>query len=179
MLSILMVGLVMCAFASGADLYGSPHGSDNTNGSKDGRFATLERAQGAILEMKDNNVVPEDGVTVWLWGGDYLRTASFELASEDSGTPDASIVWQSPGKETVRLLGGRIITGFGPVTDETVRAGLSEDARDQVSAVDLRAQGIEHCGKLRSRGCGRSAASCGEFFFAGKHMTLARWPNEG
>jgi hypothetical protein len=174
-----MGALLLCVAPTAADFYVSPQGSDAATGGKEDPFTTLERARDAIRAMKQDHGLPQGGVTVWLRGGDHLRVKALELAQADSGTPDAPIVWQAYPGEKARLLGGRVITGFEPVTDPTVLGRLSGAARDHVLVADLRSQGLEDYGKLRSRGFGRSAVSHGELFFAGKPMTLARWPNEG
>src|SRR5437899_1217929 len=46
--------------------------------------------------------------------------------------------------------------------------------------IDLRALGITNYGEMKSRGFSRptTPAHC-ELFFAGRPMTLARWPNQG
>ena len=51
------------------------------------------------------------GITIWLRGGDYLRTAALELSAADSGTAEAPVVWRAWQDETVRLLGGRTLSG--------------------------------------------------------------------
>lgn len=174
----LFVAFLLSAVAQ-ADLFVSPTGSDENPGTRRKPFATLERAREALREMKRNRTWPRGGLTVWLRAGDYLRTESFELTAEDSGMPGAPVVWRAWRKERARLLGGRVVTGFQPVTDEATRARLDEAARDNVLVADLAAQGIQDYGALRSRGFARSGLAHGELFFGGLPMTLARWPNPG
>jgi hypothetical protein len=66
------------------------------------------------------------------------------------------------------------------VTESTVQDRLPPDARGKVVSVDLRKAGLTEFGAMKSRGFSRpaEAAHC-EFFFHGRPMTLARWPNEG
>jgi hypothetical protein len=89
-------------------------------------------------------------------------------------------VWRAYQDEPVRLLGGRALSGFQPVTDPAVLNRLAENAREGVRQINLRALGITDFGEMKSRGFGRSTtpAHC-ELFCDGKPMTLARWPNEG
>ncbi len=170
----------LCSVTAHADLFVSPGGSDDNPGTETKPFATLERARDALREMKRNGTLPKGGLTVWLHGGDYIRTKTLELTADDSGTPGAPLVWSACGNERARILGGRVITGFQPVTDESVRARLDDMARDKVLVADLRAQGIQDYGTLKSRGFARPAAPAqGELFFGGLPMTLARWPNTG
>jgi len=176
---MVLLAMVVCSLTAHADLFVSPGGSNDNPGTEQKPFATLERARDAVREMKRNGSLPKEGLTVWLRGGDYTRANAFELTAEDSGTPEAPVVWQARGDERVRLLGGRVIKGFQPVKDEAVRIRLDETARGQVVVADLRAQGISDYGTLRPRGFGRSAVAQGELFFGGRPMTLARWPNAG
>ncbi len=175
-----LLSLALCGVAARADVYVSPDGSDGNPGTKRKPFATLERARDAVREMKRAGALPKGGLTVWLRGGDYCRAQTLQLTAEDSGAPGAPIVWRAYRNERARLLGGRVITGFRPVTDAAVLARFDESVRDKVLEADLRALGIEDYGSLQSRGFGRPTAPAhGELFFGGRPMTLARWPNEG
>ena len=61
-------------------------GSDESPGTEAKPFKSLERARDAIRALKKSGGLPEGGVTVWIRGGTYPLTASFELTQEDSGT---------------------------------------------------------------------------------------------
>jgi hypothetical protein len=175
-----IAGLLLFCFAARADLFVSPRGSDANPGSKAKPFATLERARDAVRELKRAGKVSQRGLTVWLRGGDFLRTNVLELTAADSGAPNGPVVWRAYGTERVRLLGGCVLTGFQPVSDASVLARLDKAARGHILQLDLRAVGITDYGEMKSRGFGRATtpAHC-ELFFAGRPMMLARWPNEG
>jgi hypothetical protein len=175
------VGLHLAGIAWGQTaFYVAPGGSDANPGTRARPFANLETARDAIRRLKEQEAWPRGGVTVWLRQGDYTRTRSFELASVDSGRPDAPMVYCAYRNETVRLLGGQMLNGFQPITDPAVVNRLSPQARGQVVQMDLRAGGITDYGQLRSRGFGRSLQPAhAELFFDGKPMVLARWPNQG
>jgi len=163
-----------------AEFFVSPAGSDGNPGTKFKPFATLERARDVARELKRENKFPKRGLTIWLREGDYVRTNALELSAEDSGKPNTPIVWRAYKNETVRLLGGRKLTGFQPITHATALSHLDEKARSQVLQLNLRTLGITDFGEMKSRGFGRptSVAHC-ELFFNNRPMTLARWPNEG
>ena len=163
-----------------ADFYVAPTGSDANAGTKGSPFATLERAREAVRSLRQTGQLLQDGLTVWLREGDFVRTNALELTDADSGTDKAPILWQAYGDERVRLVGGRVLTGFQPVTDAAVLARLDPAARDHVLQLNLRARGITDFGEMKSRGFNRpmAPAHC-ELFFGGRPMTLARWPNEG
>lgn len=172
--------LLLCVLTARADLYVSPSGADSNPGTKRKPFATLERARDAVRALKRDTGIPKGGLTVWLRGGDYCRSESFHLIAEDSGAPGAPIVWRAYRNERARLLGGRVIPGFRPVSDSAVLARLDEAAQSKTLEADLRALGLEDFGKLQSRGFGRPTVPAhGELFYGGRPMTLARWPNEG
>lgn len=179
-LMLIFVLFATTAAASAVEFFISPAGNDADPGTLEKPFATLERARQALADQRKSDGGLAAGATIWLRGGDYLRTAAFELAADDSGTADAPIVWRSYQNETARLLGGRTLFGFEHVTDPAVLNRLSEKARAAVLRVDLRGQGISEFGTLKSRGFGRptTPAHC-ELFCDGQPMTLARWPNEG
>ena len=176
-----ILGTILLAALPGpaAQLYVSPAGSDINPGTRAKPFATLERARDEVRKLRQADRL-KGGATIWLRGGDYIRTNAFELTSADSGMADAPIVWRSAKGENVRLLGARKLAGFQPVTDPAIFARLPEAARGQVQEVDLRALSLTDFGKMSSRGFSRppTPAHC-ELFFGGRPMTLARWPNEG
>lgn len=186
-LVILLLMVVMEPRAcSETEFFVAPGGSDTWSGTKpapvadgvDGPFATLERARDAIRHLKQSHGLPEDGIVVWLRGGDYVRTASFELTAEDSGARECPISYRAFPGESVRLLGGCILRGFEPVTDPVVLERLPACGRGAVVQADLKEQGITDYGSLKARGFGRSIQPGAlELFFDGEPMTRARWPN--
>ncbi|MCX6923890.1 MAG: right-handed parallel beta-helix repeat-containing protein, partial [Verrucomicrobia bacterium] len=179
-LLIVSVAFLLPLPCPAAELFVSPIGSDTNAGTRAKPFATLERARDEARRLRKDEQPPRGSLTVWLGGGDYLRTNALELTAADSGTPEAPVTWRSQEGETVRLIGGRKLRRLAPVTDPAVRARLPEAARTQVMQVDLKALGITDFGQMRSRGFSRplTPAHC-ELFFGGRPMTLARWPNEG
>ena len=136
----------------------------------DGPFATLERARDEIRKLKARGKF-KDGVIVLIRGGFYYRNKTFELTSDDSGLPDSPIIYRAHPGEDVRLIGGKVVTNWEPVTDPEVLVKLDESARDKVLQADLRALGITDYGQPSGGGL--------ELFFKDKPMTLARYPNEG
>ncbi len=157
------------------DLYISNDGNDAWSGrfatadrnKSDGPFKTLQRARDEIRRRKQARAV-----TVNIRGGDYLLPQTFELSSQDSGTKDCPVTYQAYENETVRLIGGRRITNFKPVTDPAILKRLDGPARGNVMQADLKAAGISDFGEVAQ------ANKTLELFFQNKPMTLARWPND-
>lgn len=137
----------------------------------DGPFATQERARDEIRKLKESGPLPGGGAMVIVRGGVYSLEKPFELGPEDSGTEAAPIVYVSFPGEEVRLVGGKTITGFAPVSDAETLKRLDENARGNVVQADLKALGIADFGPPDAAGA--------EVFFNDEPMVLARWPNEG
>ena len=96
-----------------ADFHVSPRGNDSNDGSAGSPFATLEAARDTIRAMGADN-----GATVYLHGGRYLREQPFVLGPQDSGTQDHPVVYQAAKGETPVLDGSRQITGWKTLTTE-------------------------------------------------------------
>ena len=185
---ILAVTLTVAATAvargRAADFYIAPAGNDEWSGrlaqpnatATDGPFGTLERARDAIRTLKSRGPLPAGGVTVELSGGTYELAGPLELTAQDSGTENAPIIYRAAPGETVRLLGGRNVTGWKSVTDQSVLERLDEPARGQVWQADLKALGISDLQGINSPRSYQSDPGL-EVFFQDQPMTLARYPN--
>lgn len=178
---------LMAADAGGAPpdnqadaIYISPAGSDQNTGTRMKPFATLERARDHIRSLKRAGKLPKHGITVWLRGGVYTLAETFKLGPDDSGTDGAPIVYRAYPREKVSLIGGRRISGFGPIRDATALGRIKEPYRDKVLWLNLKRLGITDFGKLVPRGFGLPMHPAAlELFFQDRPMTLARWPNDG
>ena len=169
--------LASAAGEPAATLFVGPKGTDENPGTRERPFATLERARDAIRALKKGGGLPAGGVAVEILPGVYELRKSFELTSEDSGTPEAPVVYRGQAAADVRLIGGRAVGAWKPVADKAVLARLDPAARGHVLAADLKAQGITDFGQL-SRDALRGGPML-ELFFNGKAMPLSRWPNKG
>ncbi|MFA6239300.1 MAG: hypothetical protein WC655_00135, partial [Candidatus Hydrogenedentales bacterium] len=179
--SITLVFSAMTAAAGEAPsqlLFVSPEGNDAWSGKlavpneakTDGPFATLIRARDEARKMKAETGTALGGLTITVRGGSYFFDAPLALTAEDSGTPDAPVVYMAFPGEEVRFIGGKSISGLERVADEAALARLDERARGHVYCANLKAQGIADFGVP---GAGV------ELFFQDTPMTLSRWPNEG
>lgn len=181
------LGLLISFAASTAraDFHVAPDGSDAARGSRSRPFATLERARDAVRGLKAEGRLPNGEFTVWLHGGDYRRTNVLELTAADAGTAKTRIVWRPWKDGRVRLLGGLALPAVSQpawtaVQDDAVLRRFSVEARPHIRQLRLRDFGPTEFGSMQSRGFSRSTATAHcELFFAGRPMTLARWPNEG
>ena len=104
------------AGAARADFFVSPKGNDHWSGrlaepnKDDGPFATVARAQQAVRALLPT-LNPRRTVRVVLRGGTYYLNETLMFGPEDSGTPDAPVVYMAKTGEAVVLSGGRRITG--------------------------------------------------------------------
>ena len=159
--------------------YVATNGDDANAGTEPKPFASLLRAQQAVRALKQQGELPKGGAVVLVRQGTYQLSQSFKLTAEDSGAPDAPVIYQAFSGEEVRLSGGVAVTGFKPVTDRAALARIPRDAHAHVMRADLRAQGITDFGKLTPRGYSRRIEPAHmELFFNDRPMELARWPNK-
>ncbi|MDF2650832.1 MAG: putative pectin lyase [Paenibacillus sp.] len=160
-------------------------GNDNNPGTLEAPLATLEGARNAIRKLKRTTGLPKGGVEVCLRGGAYPLRETFQVDEQDSGTPEAPIVFRSYKDEEARIVGGIDLPadGFGPVTDAEVLKRLPVDGREHIVQFDLSALGVTDYGVIRQTGFGLPLAANDqtppELFYNGNTMTIARYPNEG
>ena len=155
----------------------APGGSDEGPGTADQPFATLQAARDAVRKLRTAGDLPREGVIVELAGGTYELTAPFELTAQDSGTEGAPVIYRSRSGERARLVGGRLLTGFAPVTDPDILERLDPAARGKVVATSLRDQGITDLAGISAPEWAQGQPGL-ELFFKGRRMTIARWPND-
>lgn len=159
-------------------IFVSPRGKDTNPGTSAAPVATLSRARDLIRALKARGV--RGAIAVEILPGEYRITAPLTLTKEDSGSPDAPIVYRAAQPGRAVFYGGRRLRGFQPVTDPAVLSRMPEEARGKVMQCDLRAQGITDYGRLAVRGFGQPPSPPTlELFVNGRPMTLARWPNAG
>ncbi|GAB6165260.1 hypothetical protein JCM19992_12600 [Thermostilla marina] len=178
---VMSIGIASSPVAQGEQgtlqIHVAVDGDDHAAGTAEAPLASLEAARDLLRELK-----PRNGAVVWLHGGRYVRTHAFELTANDSGRPDAPIIYKAVPGETVILDGGRRLDAavFLSVSDESVVARLPENARDRVVYADLHKLGIDDLGRFGPRGFGRPTFPAPpELFIDGKPMQIAVWPNPG
>ncbi len=180
--------LLICALLLGACaknkneavFYISPEGNDNQPGSIEMPFASLERAREAVRQLKQENGVPDGGITVYLREGIYPVQQTFHLTETDSGKEGSPVVYKAYPEETVRFVGGQVIQDFEPLSNEAVKNRINPDFRNKIWQTDLKAAGITDYGSIKPTGFSRDNQPAGlELFFNGEPMTIARYPNQG
>jgi hypothetical protein len=168
-----------------AEFWIAPGGDDHAEGTRQHPLATLERARDAIRQLKEAGRYRADGVTVWLRGGIYPRTRSFDLDARDSGQPGAPVVYAAAPNETPRLAGGKVIpaAAFRPADPAFCAAVIEPPARSHLLQVDLKDFGVTDYGEIQEMFAVDFGSSTHylpaplELAVDGRSMTLARWPN--
>ena len=159
-------------------LYVSPGGRDDNAGTQESPLRTLLGARDHVRGL--TSAQHQEPVTVLFAEGTYTFETPVEFAKEDSGSPEASIVYRVQPGAAVRFSGGCTVADWRSVTEEAVLARLPEESRKHIRVSDLGAQGITDFGKLSVHGfaIGGGPAEA-ELFHDDSPMTLARWPNDG
>lgn len=161
------------------EVFVSPSGNDANPGTLDKPFKSLEAARNAVRGQIARGL-PASGLTVWLRGGLYERSATLELNQLDSGTASSPVTWRACAGETARLVGARRLSPawFTPVASSSpVWNRLDASAKGVALQVDLKAHGITDYGTLLPRGFGKSNNAALELFINGKAQPLGRWPD--
>ncbi|MBQ2788253.1 MAG: hypothetical protein IJE97_01355, partial [Thermoguttaceae bacterium] len=170
--------------ASQRTVYVAPNGNDAADGSRETPVATLAKAfEIAQHWAKDANKESGNAVVVELADGVYRvdRTAALDGVSD-------VVVKPASGAKAV-LTGAVEVDNFqtlndGAKTSNAVADAASrfqEAARSKIFVADLKAAGVEDCGRLAARGygVGEKVAPIPSLYVDGESQTLARWPNVG
>lgn len=120
-----------------------------------------------------------------MYGGIHSRSTAFELSAEDSGTPEAPVVYAAAPDEIPIVSGMAALRPewFVPVSDQEVLSRVIDPAaRERLLQCDLRAHGITDFGQLSRRGHDVTPPEITktpppELYVNGTRMTRARWPN--
>ncbi len=181
--------MVLCGKARALDIYVSPTGNDTWSGLKrdhhgngdQGPFATIERARDEIRRLRTSGRLKHETVHVKIATGRYELKQPIELAKQDSGDDNAPVIYEAETSKVteVRVVGGRALTGFTPVTDPAVLQRLAPEAREHVLKTDLKSQEIGDIPGIQTSSQWAVSEVGMELFFKDKPMTIARWPNKG
>lgn len=151
-------------------LYVAPTGADTNPGTKAAPRASLAGARDAVRKLAAAGL-PAAGVTVEFAAGDYEQSVPVEFGQGDSGTAEKPILYRAAPGAAVRLIGGKVVTGWQSITDQQMRRRLTPEVRDQVHWADLKALGVTDLGGVIDNRL--------ELFYNDQPTTLARWPNQG
>jgi hypothetical protein len=100
-------------------------GRDDFPGTRAQPFATLQRAQAAVRELRQSAGWPKAGVTVRVGAGTHVLTEPLVLTPEDSGTAERPLVFAGEAGQTI-LSAGRRVAGWRRVEDGLWAAEVPE-----------------------------------------------------
>lgn len=114
--------MFLCSLSRAAqpDFFVATNGNDQWSGKlaepkadkTDGPFASFERAQQAVRELKKSQANRDAAIVVAIRGGTYWLQSPISFGPDDSGTEKAPVVYQAFGDERPVFSGGRPITGW-------------------------------------------------------------------
>ncbi|MBF8294233.1 MAG: Beta helix protein, partial [Bacteroidetes bacterium] len=183
LLSSLLLTTFMFTCVQAQQLFVSPTGDDSNPGTSEKPFRTLERARAAVrVYHRTTPASNRQPFTVWLRGGTYHLTQTFELTRDDSGVPGAPVTYAAYEHESVRLSGGMTLpsSSFRPASGPGILRRLPPESRRHVVQADLRALGVRDLGEHRQFGHGHPVVPAPmELFWNDSVLQLARYPNSG
>ena len=122
------------------EVYVALNGNDENAGTIDAPFRTLEAARDYVREINDGT----KPVIVYIRGGTYVLSKSFELTDADSGTEEAPVTYRAYPGEKVIISGSPVASWshFVPVEGEMKDLLPTDDAKNNVMVADASALGI-------------------------------------
>lgn len=120
----------------------APDGEDDNDGSMGRPFATIERAQRTIRQLKTNGRYPKGGVTVMIRGGRYPMAPGLAFDEYDSGEPGSPVTWRAYRGEKPVFDGGWRVPGLKPVADQAKLSQIPPEARAGVRCCDVGEEGF-------------------------------------
>ena len=145
----LMVGVIFTAFSR--DIYVSPKGNDDNQGTKKSPVQSVQMAKKLAVEILESGKLTE--VTVWFGDGIYPVTEPLIFEPLKSADKNATLVFKAEKNSKPVISGGVQITGWEKNSEGFWEAHLPEKLKE---STDFR-----------------------ELFIDGKRATRARFPNEG
>ena len=167
--------------------YVATDGSDADPGTLAAPFATLEKARDVVRALP--RPLPAGGVTVFVRGGTYRRTATFNLTSSDSGTEAAPVFYKAYTGETPKFTSGTplLASAFGPL-DASMQSRVATGVTvSNIRQLDLAAFSFANDGpfpvrfnqnRLRNPYYTSVDGEIFELFFNGARAPLSRYPND-
>lgn len=152
--------------------YVSPVAKKNGTGSKRSPFESLESARDAIRTLKKKDGLPQGGIQVILLEGNYSMEKAFTLDEQDSGTPEAPIVYRGSNGDKVKLSSGYDfdVSKLKIVKESDILKRLKPESHGKVMAI-----AVPEAAHKNFIGDGKY----GMISMDGHLLTLSQWPNRG
>lgn len=149
-------------------LFVSPDGSDNNDGSIEKPFQTIKKA---IDEAKFKKNINPSGVIIYLRGGTYSLDQTLDIEKGLSGTKEYPTIFSNYQDEKVVITSGVGLKSqdFSQIKDAKMKARLNQAIAKNVRAASLSGFNITNFGSIENR----------SLYANGEAMTLSRYPNQG
>ena len=143
---LLVLQLLLFFPAQSAEIFVAPGGSDSNDGSRQHPLASVSAALRMAREMRRlRDPAIQNGIHIFLAGGNYFLAESIFVRPEDSGTPDSPTTIEAmPGQQPV-LNGGLPIANWSLL--KTSSPAMAPAARGKLWVADL-PEGISNTRQL-------------------------------
>jgi hypothetical protein len=144
-LPLVLLSAALAQAAPKADWFVAPTGKDTWSGTQpsanaeksDGPFATVQRAQLAVRELKQREPQRTGAIVVMLRGGTYVLDKPLEFTAGDSGAAGAPVIYAAyPGEEPL-LSGGVRLTGWETTPEGRWQLTIPQVQRGEWSFIQL------------------------------------------
>lgn len=115
------------------EFYVSPQGQDNSIGSKESPFSSLQVARDAIRALSSEQRA--QNITVWLRGGAYTLSETLVLNRKDGGKGESFVTYRAVENETPIISSGKTVNGWKIL--DTELDGLPNIAKGKVWVADV------------------------------------------
>jgi len=161
---------------TGLELYVSPTGNDNNDGSAQKPWKTIAKAQSYIRELNKDNKLPEKGITVWLRGGRYEQATTLAFNASDNGTADKPIIYRAYNNEQVSLFNGKMIDpkAWKPIGKEAAKRVHPAIKPEKLRELDIAALGLKNASVFADKFINWTLF---DFFANDVRQPNAQWPN--
>ena len=162
----------------GVEIFVSPSGDDQADGTFEQPFKTLERARDEARKQRNLGAKP---ITVMLREGTYFLDETLHFTAEDSGTESFPLTWKAFNSETVWISGGYPLSRdmFKPLEDEALLArAANEDVQKQLLTVDLSDILTEWPSPIVPDTAFAIRTDLPEIYVGDSPLHLSRWPND-
>jgi len=124
-----IAALLLLSATASSQIFVSPDGDDGGPGTFASPFASLERAQRGVRELRKAD--PDRGVVVMLRSGIYRLEETLVFGPEDGGDESHEVVWSVMPGDYVTLSGGRRVLDWVEEEGGVFRASLPPELAGQ------------------------------------------------
>ncbi|MDP4226918.1 MAG: right-handed parallel beta-helix repeat-containing protein [Bacteroidota bacterium] len=181
-LNILMLVLSFWfSLAHSQNYYVSPSGNDHNPGTLQKPFATITKARDTVRKLKKNKSIPNGGITIFIRGGNYQFTSSFELTAEDAGEKNKPIRYQSYKNEKPSFIGGLLVDSkkwvpINSVARKRLHPGIDAS---KIYELDVSVMGLKNVARFAPANQFTTDWYIIDLYADQKRQPVSQWPDPG